>query len=111
MEIDEQKLGAVLVFRPHGALTEADAGVFADRFRAAVSASMGKCVLDSSDISYIDSAGLEALLDMSDSLSDLGQTLRISNVNDTLRETFALTKISSAFEYFDDNNAAVRSFL
>ena len=111
MEFSEQKQGAVLVFRPNGALTQNDALVFTDRFRAAIGTAMGKCVLDASEIPYVDSAGLEALLDLSDGMADLGQGLKISHVNETLRETFDLTKTSSAFEYFDDINAAVRSFL
>ncbi len=111
MEFNEQKQGAVVVFRPSGAITGDDAGVFAGRFRTAMNTSMGKCVLDAAEISYIDSAGLEALLDLSDEMNDLGRGLKISHVNDTLRETFELTNIASAFEYFDDINAAVRSFL
>jgi anti-sigma B factor antagonist len=111
VEFTEQRQGAVIVFRPGGALTGDDAGIFASRFRTAMNGSMGKCVLDAGEISYVDSAGLEALLDLSDEMADLGRGLKISQVNETLRETFELTKIASAFEYFDDINAAVRSFL
>lgn len=111
MEINQSKQGAVVVLKPHGALTEGDAEVFTERFRKAVSSSMGKCVLDASEISYVDSAGLESLLDISDSMADLGQSLKISQVNETLRETFLLTRITSAFEYYDDITAAVRSYL
>jgi anti-anti-sigma factor len=111
VEYDEQKQGAVIVFKPNGALTGTDTDVFTTRFQATIGKAMGKCVLDASEVSYIDSAGLEALLDISDSLADLGRSLKISHVNDTLRETFDLTKTSAAFEYYDDINAAVRSYL
>ena len=111
MEFTEQKQGAVVVFRPGGALTGDDAEVFVGRFRTAMNGAMGKCVLDAAEISYVDSAGLEALLDLSDEMADLGRGLKISQVNETLRETFELTKIASSFEYYDDINAAVRSFL
>tara|TARA_E500000318_G_scaffold97760_1_gene98661 strand:+ start:1214 stop:1549 length:336 start_codon:yes stop_codon:yes gene_type:complete len=111
MDFSEQKQGAVVVFRPGGPLTQTEAEVFLERFRKAISASMGKCVLDASDISYIDSAGIEAMLDLSDGMADLGQSLKVSHVNETLRETFDLTRTASAFEYFDDINAAVRSYL
>ena len=102
---------AGVVVRPGGPLTQNDAEVFLQRFRKAIGTSMGKCVLDASDVSYVDSAGIEALLDLSDGMADLGQGLKVSHVNETLRETFDLTRTASAFEYFDDINAAVRSFL
>lgn len=111
MEFDENKLGAVIVFKPNGALTGADAEVFTTRFETTIGNAMGKCVLDAGEISYVDSRGLEALLDISDILADLGRSLKISHVNDTLRETFDLTRTAAAFEYYDDINAAVRSYL
>lgn len=111
MDYNEQKQGAVVVVRPGGALTQTDAEVFVDRFRKSIGSSMGKCILDASEISYIDSAGIEALLDLSDGMADLGQSLKVSHVNETLRETFELTRTASAFEYYDDINAAVRSYL
>ncbi len=111
MEINEQKLGAVLVFRPHGALTEGEADQFGRRLREAIASAMGRCVLDATEIPYVDSAGLETLLDLSDGMADLGRSLKIAHVNETLRETFDLTRTASAFECYDDINAAVRSFL
>ena len=111
MDFHEHKQGAVVVIKPSGPLTQGDSEVFVNRFQAAIRSSMGKCVLDASDISYVDSAGIEAMLDLSDGMADVGQTLKISHVNETIRETFELTKTASSFEYFDDINAAVRSFL
>jgi len=111
LEFKEQRQGAVVVLRPEGALTGTDTEIFIARFRTSIGNAMGKCVLDASAIPYVDSLGLEALMDISDSLSDLGRSLKISHVNDTLRETFDMTKTAASFEYYDDINAAVRSYL
>ncbi len=111
MEFKEQKHGAVSVIKPDGALTEADASLFCSRLREAIGDSKGRLVLDASEISYVDSAGLEALLEISESLAETGRVFKLTGANETLREVFDLTQITGAFECFDDVNAAVRSFL
>lgn len=111
MDFAEQRHGAVSVVKPDGALTEADAAQFAERIGAAIADSMGRLVVDARDIAYVDSVGLEALLDASERLGEAGRVLKLSNVNETLREVFDLTQTTGAFECFDDVNAAVRSFL
>lgn len=111
MEFVEQRQGAVSVIRPAGALTEIEREQFAGKIFAMIEASMGRVVLDASDIPYVDSAGLEALLDASDKLAESGRALKIAHVNETLRETFDLTEVRDAFECYEDTNAAVRSFL
>lgn len=111
MEFVEQRHGAVTVIRPGGALTEPDAEGFRNRLFEAVAASMGRLVVDASEIAFVDSAGIEVLLDLSDRLADSGGSLRLIHVNETLREVFDLTESAGAFECFDDANSAVRSFL
>ncbi|MBZ0171976.1 MAG: STAS domain-containing protein [Phycisphaerales bacterium] len=111
MEFTEQRHGAVSVVQPDGALTEADADGFRARMNEAISGSMGRLVLDAGEIVYVDSAGLEALLDVSEKLGESGRVLKLTRVNETLREVFDLTQTTGSFECFDDVNAAVRSFL
>jgi len=111
MEFDEQRHGAVIVIKPDGAITEVDAERFVTRLGDAISASMGRLVLDAHDVAYVDSVGLEAMLDLSDRLAESGRAFKLIHVNETLREVFQLTETSNAFECFEDTNAAVRSFL
>jgi anti-anti-sigma factor len=111
VEFTEQRHGAVTVIRPGGPLSGPEVDQFANRIGEAISGSMGRIVLDAGQISFLDSAGLEALLDASDRLAESGRILKLSNVNETLREVFDLTETTGAFECFDDINAAVRSFL
>lgn len=111
MEFSEQRHGAVSVIKPDGALTEADAPLFCSRMREAIEDSMGRLVLDASEIAYVDSAGIEALLEIGEKLGETGRVLKLTGVNETLREVFDLTQITGAFECFEDVNSAVRSFL
>lgn len=111
MKIQEQQQGAVTVLKPDGPLIEADVGVFKERVLRTLAASMGRFVVDMSAVAFVDSAGLEALVDVSDEMGQGGQALRLCAANKTMREVLELTDLASRFDYFDDANTAVRSFL
>ncbi len=111
MRIEENKHGAVTVLAPGGPLVGDDARSLRDRALAAAERSLGRLVLDASGVAYTDSAGLEALVDISERLGDAGQSFRIAAANETVREVLELTEIASLFEHYEDVNAAVRSFL
>jgi anti-anti-sigma factor len=72
---------------------------------------LGRVVLDVSGIAYVDSLGLETLLDIADELSAGGHCLKLVAVNETLDQVIELTGLASHFEQYEDSNAAVRSFL
>jgi anti-anti-sigma factor len=111
MEIQEHNHGAVTVLAPRGPLVEADAQAFREQVERVATRTLGRFVLDASGVPFADSKGLETLLDVTEQLGQSGQSLKICKVNDTLREVLELTGLAPQFEYFDDANDAVRSFL
>lgn len=111
MRIKEQHHGAVLLLRPDGPLAGDDAAAFLRTASAAAARSHGRVALDAAEVSYVDSAGLESLLDLSERLAETGQGLKMFGVNETLREVFALTEVGGFFECYADANDAVRSFM
>ena len=111
MKITEQLQGAVTVIRPEGPLIGTDAAMLKQKLLNTLGQTLGRLVLDLSAIPYVDSTGLEALVDVSEEMSRGGQSLRVCSMNKTVREVLELTDLSSAFDHFDDTNTAVRSFL
>lgn len=111
MEIEELNYGAVAVVRPIGALTQDDAERLKTQMLEVRVKSLGRLVLDASNVPFIDSRGLEVLVEVSQQLTQTGQALKIAGVNDVLREVFELTELTCEFEHFADVNSAVRSFL
>lgn len=111
MEIAEIRQGAVTVIRPSGPLLEADVPSFAEKTRDVMSKSLGRFVLDASAIAYADGKGLEALVDLTEMVSESGQMLKVCGENETLREVLDLTEIGPLMEHYDDVASAVRSFL
>jgi anti-anti-sigma factor len=111
MEIQEQSQGAVVVLKPVGTLTEGDADVFRERVMTAAGKNMGRVIVDASGVTFVDSRGIEALVDVTEHLGDGGRVLKLCGNNANLKQVLELTGWASAFEFFDDSSAAVRSFL
>lgn len=111
MRINEQKSGAVTVLKPEGPILEADAAALKQKLMATLGASLGRFVVDMSLVPYLDSKGLEALVEVTEEMSRSGQALRLCAPNKTVREVLELTDLASMFDHFEDTNTAVRSFL
>ena len=111
MEIQEQRQGAVTILKPMGALIEPEARLFKEQALETLSKSLGRVLVDSSAIPFVDSTGIEALVDLTEQLAQSGRALKLCAANETLKKVLDLTGWSHAFEYFDDVNAGVRSFL
>ncbi len=111
MELHQQQHGAVTVFKPDGALSEAAVAPFAAAVRTGAARSMGRIVLDLTAVPFVDSAALEALLDLTELLGHGGRSLKLCGVNKTCRQVLELVELVSYFDLFDDANSAVRSFL
>jgi stage II sporulation protein AA (anti-sigma F factor antagonist) len=111
MEIQEQSQGAVAVLKLAGPLVEADADQFKTRAVELIKKNLGRVLIDASALAFVDSRGIEVLADITDELSQSGRALKLCGANPTVRQVLELTGWSDAFEYFDDVNAGVRSFL
>ncbi|HEV7298849.1 MAG TPA: STAS domain-containing protein [Tepidisphaeraceae bacterium] len=111
LTIAEIQSGAIRVFKPNGALCAPDVAPFRQRMLDAVDRHLGRFVIDMNGVPFIDSQGLEALVDTTQALSRLGQALRLSGATKTVREVMEVTGLADQFEHYDDTNAAVRSFL
>jgi anti-sigma B factor antagonist len=111
MEIQEQSQGAVSVIKPVGPLVEADAAQFKARAMDLIARNLGRVVVDAAGLQFVDSPGLETLVDLTEELAQSGRALKLCSANATLLKVLELTGWADAFEYFDDVNSGVRSFL
>ncbi len=111
MEIEEHNYGAVAVLKPIGALTVTDADSLKNQMLDVRTKSLGRVVLDVTAIPFVDSHGLEILVEVAREMTRTGQTLKLAGLTEVLKDVLELTGLNSLFEYFEDVNAAVRSFL
>ena len=111
MEIEQQRQGAVTVLRPKGPLVADDAEEFKTHMTEAFSSSLGRFVVDASAVPFVDSRGLEVLVESAGDLWQSGRSLKLCGVGQTLRQVLDLTGLDSLFEFYEDVNAGSRSFL
>ena len=111
MRIETNRHGAVTVIHPDGpVITEDDATQLRTQTYEVLGNTLGRFILDATDMVFVDSFGLEALVDITNELGAGGQSLKICEISDTLREILALTGLTEKFQQFEDVQTAVRSF-
>ena len=110
MQIHEQTQGAVTVLGPDGALSQDDADQFKNKLTEALAESSGRVVVDLAKVPFVDSRGLEALVDANEALAVGGRALKLCAINETIREVLDLTGLATRFDHFDDMTSALRSF-
>ncbi len=111
MEIQQNIVGAACVLKPNGPLIDTEAATLRTVAEDAQRRCAGRIVLDASQIAFVDSLGLEALLDVTELLGKAGRTLKICAANATVRQVMQVTGLAGAFEFYEEVNAGVRSFL
>ncbi len=109
MNIEEQRHGKVTVLRPQGPVIGTDVDQLGDHITKVLDGNCRAMVLDASRMTFVDSRGLETLVDATEELIQRGQVLRLAGASETLKEVLELTELASLFEQYDDTDAAVRS--
>ena len=69
-----------------------------------------RLVVDLSDVTYIDSAGLGALVAAHHSARTQGASLKLAHLGSKFQEILQVTKLLTVFEVHDTEAAAIRSF-
>ena len=68
-------------------------------------------ILDMNEVPLLDSAGLEAMVDIQQSLQLQGGCLKLAGLNQLCQEILRITKVEEKFELFHDVKTAVGSFV
>ncbi len=111
MKIGQQTVGTVDVLSPHDALVEEGAEQFVSKLRAALNGRNPRVVVDMRNVGYVDSMALEGLVNVSDELRSRSAQLKLCAVTPTCREIIELTGLNDRFQFFEDVDGAVRSFI
>ncbi|HZS54438.1 MAG TPA: STAS domain-containing protein [Bryobacteraceae bacterium] len=67
-------------------------------------------ILNMKDLEYIDSTGLGTLVIGHSATEDMGGTMKLLNLSKRSAQLLILTKLTTVFEIFDDEQAAINSF-
>jgi len=111
MKIEQSQQGTISVFVPHGAIIDDDREKLSEAISKSIDDGRAKIILDMSNVPFVESQGLEMLLDSTDSASLYGGGIRIMNPSDIVRDILTATRMTSKIEIHNDMLEARRSLL
>jgi len=110
MKVTAESYGHAVILNCKGDLT-ADS---LDSFRQVVESQLGEAqvrdlILNFAEVPFVDSAGLEYLLDMQERLNDrLGQ-VKLAGLDENVSKILELTRLDSTFEQIESVSEAVKA--
>jgi anti-sigma B factor antagonist len=112
MHIWERTIGDVVIVDVSGKVTLGDGGdvVLKDKIHSLVQQGKKKVLLNLSDVSYVDSAGLGEIVQSYATVMKNGGQLKLLNVTKRIRDLLSITKLLTVFECHDSEADAVASF-
>ena len=100
----------VTVAKMTGRLNAASSPEAKDRLKGLAGEGSSNLLLDLSELSFIDSSGLSALVSGYKAAVEAGGSLKLAGLVPQVREVFALTHLDRVFETFPDVATALASF-
>lgn len=109
MKLTHEDTGQLSVFTLKGDFTCDHVDHFQSVVDERLSAQTRDFVLDVGEVEFIDSAGLEALLRLQESCSELLGQMRLVCVNSTVEQVLRITRLAPRFERAQSVAEAVKS--
>ncbi len=111
MQIAERESGAVTVLDLSGKITLGEDGnLLKDKLQSLLHQNKKNILFNLAQVSYVDSAGLGAIVSAYTTVTREGGSLKLANVTKKLQDLLSITKLLTVFETFDSEDEAVRSY-
>jgi anti-sigma B factor antagonist len=111
MQIAERESGAVTILDLSGRITLGEDGnLLKDKLQSLLHQGKKNILFNLGQVSYVDSAGLGAIVSAYTTVTREGGTLKLANVTKKLQDLLSITKLLTVFETFDSEDEAVRSY-
>jgi anti-anti-sigma factor len=107
LEISEQRDGEVVVLAPVGRLDNDTSPEFQSRLLTCVGTSGSAVLVELSQVDYVSSAGLRALMTASKQSKAAGGRLAVSGLNSVVKEIFAISRFSYVVKVFETRAEAL----
>src|SRR5436190_18600105 len=112
MQIAERTVGDVMIVDVAGKVTLGEGGdtILKDKLRSLVQQGHRKLLLNLAGVSYVDSAGLGAIVQSYTTVTNQGGGLKLVNTTKRIHDLLAITKLLTVFDTFDNESEAVTSY-
>ncbi|HTL02465.1 MAG TPA: STAS domain-containing protein [Vicinamibacterales bacterium] len=111
MEISERNDGKVTILSLAGKVTLGEGDVLLkDKLHSLLNQGRKDVLLNLAQVSYVDSAGLGAIVGAYTTMTREGGSLKLANVTKKLQDLLSITKLLTVFETFDSEDEGLRSY-
>ena len=110
MEIFEKEKNNIVVLSIKGEIDLYNALDIKNKINDLINAKKLNIVINLNDVSYIDSSGIGALISSLANLKKYQGQMKICNVHSSVQKVFELTKLTSFFQIFDNEELASADF-
>jgi anti-sigma B factor antagonist len=111
MQIAERESGAVTVLDLSGKITMGEDGnLLKDKLQSLLHQGKKNILFNLGQVSYVDSAGLGAIVSAYTTVTREGGSLKLANVTKKLQDLLSITKLLTVFDTFDSEDEALRSY-
>jgi len=110
MNLDLEESGAVSILVLEGQLAGSSSKSFREAMDTLIDSGRTQILLDFTELTFMDSAGIGELVSGYRTIDRLGGSLKILKPGKRIQDTLTLTKLLPIFEVFEDRAAAVASF-
>ncbi len=111
MQIAERESGTVTVLDLSGKITLGEDGnLLKDKLQSLLHQGKKNILFNLAQVSYVDSAGLGAIVSAYTTVTREGGSLKLANVTKKLQDLLSITKLLTVFDTFDSEDEAVRSY-
>ena len=112
MQLEQRIAGNVAVIKVTGDITLNKGGdvLLKDKVQSLLQQGHKNLLIDLSEVSYVDSAGLGELVQAYATTKNRGGALKLLNVTKRLKDLLVVTKLLTVFDTFETEATAVASF-
>jgi anti-sigma B factor antagonist len=109
MQLEDRKEGNVVIIKVLDKRLDAQAANgFKDKLSGYISSGSRLIVLNMSEVDFVDSSGLGAMVSVLKSLGEKGR-LAICGITDPVMRLFKLTRMNKVFSIFEEESEAIRA--
>jgi anti-sigma B factor antagonist len=103
--------GNVSVLTPHGRIVIGEeVTALREKIKGLLKEETKNILINLSDVSYIDSTGVGALVGSFTTIRNQGGQMKLSNLNQRVRDILLITKLLTVFDVYDSETEGVKSF-
>ncbi len=110
MKIETQDYGSVAIVSLDGELDLDSIDTFTKSLEPLVVQYDKGVVLDLSNVSFVDSKGLESLLWLRDRCLTVGTQMKLAGLDDNCSRILKITRLDKSFDCYEELASAVRSY-